>query len=216
MDTNQKWEHGKNKTLWFYKKKLPWKAAQFNRELNLPKYFKNLIGDKKEVTIAEIGSGMFCTIGSLWDDVKVNMYPSDILADEYNNMLKEAGIVPFIPVLKESMEELSYKDSFFDIVHCVNALDHTPDPKKALKEMYRVTKPKGFIYLRHFPNVGESEGYFGMHLWNICQKGDGDCEIWNKNERFILSSLFPNVSTSMKREADYENEDLVVTVIQKL
>src|SRR3989337_266717 len=134
-----KWERGKNNTLRFYRAKLPWKAKAFNTELlYLPDYFDKMIGDKKEVTIAEIGAGMFCTIGSLWKTAKVNVYPSDALAEEYSQILKESGVTPFMPVTKQDMENLTYLDSFFDIVHCVNALDHTTDPIKAIKEMYRV------------------------------------------------------------------------------
>ncbi|KKT85758.1 MAG: hypothetical protein UW85_C0013G0001, partial [Parcubacteria group bacterium GW2011_GWA1_Parcubacteria_45_10] len=111
---NAKWEKGKNNTLRFYKAKLPWKSKQFNRKLYLPTYFGPMIGDKKEVKIAEVGAGMFCTIGSLWKTAKVKVYPSDALADEFNKILKESGVTPLIPVAKEDMENLSYPDNFFD------------------------------------------------------------------------------------------------------
>lgn len=215
LQKNSLWNHGKKKTLGFYEKKLPWKAAAFNKKLHLPKYFKDLIGNKKEVNIAEIGSGMFCTIGSVWDGVKINMYASDILADDYNEILKKHKVKPLIPVKKENMEDLSYPDNFFDIVHCVNALDHTVDAIKALKEMYRVTKPGGYVYLRHFPNVAESEGYYGMHTWNIDLTKNKDCIIWNKENKFLLSDFFENISNKKKKEMDYENTNLVVTIIQK-
>ena len=46
------------------------------------------------LTIAELGCGMFCTIGSFWKDINVKIYPSDALADDFNQILKEAGICP--------------------------------------------------------------------------------------------------------------------------
>ena len=183
--------------------------------MSLPKYFKDLIGDKKEVTIAEIGSGMFCTIGSTWEGIKVNMYPSDILADEFNQILKDCNVTPLIPIKKQNMEKLTYPDNFFDVVHCVNALDHTADTEKALKEMYRVCKPGGFIYLRHFVNVGENESYSGMHMWNIDLTDKDDCVIFNKDKKYMLSDLFKKASSTKKREMEYENDDLVVSIIQK-
>lgn len=210
-----RWEKGKNNTLHFYRKKLPWKAKQFNRELYLLDYFAPLIGDKKEVAIAELGSGMFCSIGSLWKTAKVNIYPSDALADEFNQILKEAGIEPLIPVVKEDMENLTYPDNFFDIVHCVNALDHTTNPLKAIKEMYRVVKPGGYIYLRHFVNVGENERYAGLHMWNIDLTDDNDCLIWNPGTRFLLSDHFRGFKSVKKRELDYETEDMVVSILHK-
>ncbi len=210
-----RWEKGKNNTLHFYRKKLPWKAKQFNHPLNLPEYFGPMIGDKTEVTIAEIGSGMFCTIGSLWDTAKVNMFASDALADEFNQILKECKVTPVIPVEKQDMLKLTYKDSFFDIVHCVNALDHTESPIRAIQEMYRVTKPGGYIYLRHFPNVGEHEQYAGLHMWNIDKSGESGCVIWNQNERILLSDYFPGFTSSKKRETDYENQELIVSILHK-
>lgn len=212
---SKRWEHGKKKTLHFYRKKLPWKARQFNRKLSLPYYFKDLIGNKKEVSIAEIGSGMFCTIGSTWEGVDVSMYPSDILAEQYNQILKECDVTPLVPVEKQNMENLTYQDNSFDIVHCVNAIDHTMDILKALREMYRVCKPGGCIYLRHFINVGEKEGYYGMHMWNIDLNEKGQCVIWNKNTKFLLSDHFGNTFSTKKKEMDYETDDLVVSIIQK-
>lgn len=211
-----RWRRGKNNTLRHYTKKLPWKVREHNRELYLPDYFGPLIGDKKEVTIAEVGSGMFCTIGSLSKTAKVKIYASDILALEFNQILKENNITPLIPVVVEDMEGLTYQDSFFDIVHCVNALDHTFDPIKAIKEMYRVAKPGGYIYLRHFVNVGEHERYAGLHMWNIDINGDHDCVIWSKNERHLLSDYFKGFTTVKKRELDYEHDDMVVSILHKI
>jgi hypothetical protein len=57
----------------------------------------------------------------------------------------------------------------FDIVHCVNALDHTNNPQKAIEEMKRICKPGGWIYLRHAPN--QKDKYGGIHKWNATVDG---------------------------------------------
>lgn len=209
-----RWRRGKSNTLRHYIRKLPWKVRRHNHESYLPDYFKPMIGDKKEITIAEVGSGMFCTIGSLSKTAKVKIYASDILAPEFNKILKEHNITPLVPVAMEDMESLSYPDNFFDIAHCCNALDHTPDPLKAIKEMYRVVKPGGYIYLRHFVNVGEHEKYRGLHSWNIDMQ-DKDCIIWNRQERFLLSEYFKGFKTVKKKELDYEHDDMVVSILHK-
>lgn len=195
-----RWRRSKNNTLRHYTKKLPWKVRQFNHELYLPDYFGPMIGGKKEVVIAEIGAGMFCTIGSLSKAAKIKVYPSDILADEFNQILKDSHITPLIPVVKENMENLTYPDSFFDIAHCVNALDHTPDPIKAIKEMYRVVKPGGYLYLRHFINVGEHEKYRGLHAWNLDIDKGGDCLIWGRGYRFSLANIIPGFKNTIQKE----------------
>ncbi len=210
-----KWERGKNNTLHFYRKKLPWKSREFNRKLYLPDYFRTMIGDNKEVAIAEIGAGMFCTIGSLWKSAKVTVYPSDALAVEFNQILKDNNVTPLIPIEKQDMENLTYSDNFFDIVHCCNALDHCTNPLKALKEMYRVCKPGGYIYLRHFVNVGENEKYAGLHMWNLNIEGKNNCLLWNQSERFLLSDHFNRFNTVLKKELDYETDDMVVSILHK-
>ena len=210
-----KWERGKNNTLRFYRAKLPWKARQFNRKLYLPGYFGPMIGKKKELKIADIGAGMFCTIGSLWKTAKVKVYPSDALADEFNQMLKDRSIIPLIPIGKQNMENLTYPDGFFDIVHCVNALDHTIDPIKAIKEMYRVCKPGGYIYLRHFVNVGENEEYSGLHIWNIDINDNKDCVIWNREKKILLSHCFDGFKTVQRKELDIEPDSMIISVLHK-
>lgn len=210
-----KWRRGKNNTLRHYIKKLPWKVRRHNCESYLPNYFDAMIGDKNEITIAELGSGMFCTIGSMSKTAKIKIYASDILAPEFNQILKEHNITPIIPVVMEDMENLTYPDNFFDIAHCCNALDHTLDPIKAIKEMYRIVKPGGYIYLRHFVNVGEHEKYWGLHAWNIDMQGK-DCAIWNKQEKFLLSEYFEGFTTVKKRELEIENDDMVVSILHKV
>jgi len=46
--------------------------------------------------------------------------------------------------------ELPYEDDFFDAVICSHVLEHIPDDKKAIKEVFRVLKPGGFAIL-HVP-----------------------------------------------------------------
>jgi len=212
----RKWEKGKNNTLHFYRKKLPWKNEAFNTKLHyLPEYFSQMIGNKTEVNIADLGAGMFCTTGSLWKTAKINIYPSDVLSDEFNQILKDANVVPLIPVVKEDMENLSYANGFFDIVHCCNALDHTQNPLKAIQEMYRILKPGGYIYLCHFVNVGEREGYQGLHTWNLDIEGVNDCIIWNKKEKILLSEHFDGFTTVIKKELAYGTDDMIISIFKK-
>ena len=162
------------------------KFARFNREAPLPDYFGPMIGDKKEVAIAELAAGLICTIGNSWKDAKVKLYASDILKNEYDALWKEYNATPLIPIEYQDMENLTYPDNFFDIVHCVNALDHVLNPKRALKEMLRVCKPGGWIYLRHAPD--QRKKYRGMHAWNV-NMIDGETVFSNPKEKFLLSEF---------------------------
>ncbi len=148
-----------NRTAYFYRHKFKGKETLFNKPGLLPSYFKELIGDKKEVRIAELGSGPVNTIGNEWPGVAVTVIASDILWPEYQKFWKEKS--PIVSIEYQDMEKLTYQDESFDIVHCRNALDHTPNFFKALEEMKRVCKVGGWIYLAHAP--GQKTRYGGMH-----------------------------------------------------
>jgi SAM-dependent methyltransferase len=44
-------------------------------------------------------------------------------------------------------ESLPYEDATFDVVFCMNALDHMSDPPTAVQQMLRVLKPGGWLHL---------------------------------------------------------------------
>jgi len=212
---NRQWHKGKKASLVFYEGKINRKAEQFNRIFPLSSYFGSMMGLQNEVLIADLGSGMFSTTGSTWPGVTVRLFPSDALADEYNEILKKHNIIPVIPVVRQDMTDLKYQDNLFDIVHCANALDHCHDPAKALKEMYRVCKRRGWIYLRHFNNVAEDQHYKGLHMWNISRTDDGDCLFRSQTDSFLLSFLFPGVETVIKKEMPYDSDTMVVSKLYK-
>ena len=206
-------EEGKAFTLHHYTKTIHHKSKAFNRVFPLYDYFKPMIGDKKRVSIADIGAGMFSTTGSTWPGVEVEVWPSDELAEEYMEVLKKFKITPLFPIEQQNMEYLSYADNSFDIVHCVNALDHVENPNKAIKEMYRICKPGGWIYMRHYFNTADKQKYRGMHHWNITLTINYDCIFMGKKGYFVLSKLmgFKNES---KKEAE-EKCDQIVSTLQK-
>ncbi len=160
-------EHMNEKTLYFYKAKFKGKEAQYNVPSTLPEYFAPMIGDKKKVVIAELGAGPVNTIGNTWPETEVEIHASDILWSEYEKYWE--GKKPIVPIEYQDFENLTYPDEMFDIVHCVNALDHTEDALEAILELQRVCKKGGYVYLRHSPD--QKKRYGGMHRWNATTYG---------------------------------------------
>jgi SAM-dependent methyltransferase len=156
-----------------YRRKIRHLIFEYNRPFPGPYYFARLLRGKTEAKIADIGSGPICTLGSLWGDVKVTLYPSDLRQKAYKKLLREVQCKPLFPVEYQDMEKLTYPDSFFDVVHCVNALDHTKDVEKALNEMKRVCKTGGYIYLRHIRNQRSAHKGNG-HYWDAKTNGSFD------------------------------------------
>jgi len=139
---------------------------QFNKPLPLIEELVALVGDKKEVKIADIGSGAFSKIGQFLDGVKIEVYSSD--HQDFAYFWKKFDVVPIFKTEQQNMEALTYSDNFFDIVHTSNALDHTRNALKAVEEIIRVCKPGGWIYIECYLDQ-LSTGY--KHYWNV--KADG-------------------------------------------
>jgi len=48
---------------------------------------------------------------------------------------------------KQNVLNINYKKNQFDIVHCNGVLHHTTNLEKGIREIIRICKPHGFIYL---------------------------------------------------------------------
>ena len=71
---------------------------------------------------------------------------------------------------REDMEKLTYPDDSFDLVICINALDHTINAPAALKEMLRVSKH--WVHIDCALDQLDLQGK--KHYWNA--KPDGRFE----------------------------------------
>lgn len=201
MSDFRDWEKGMEPEIKFWREWFPRKGLIYQGDGPLDKLFDFMIGDKKEVKIANLGAGAINLIGNKKDGVKVTIIASDILADEFNKIREELGIKSPIPIEKQDMAHLTYKDEEFDIVYCTNALDHCIDPYGALHEMVRVCNPGGWIYLWHHAHEGKRLGYSGLHRWNLDVTDDGDCEFWTRHrkETFLLSEVYPGFTNKLKK-----------------
>ncbi len=61
------------------------------------------------------------------------------------------------------VENIPFKDETFDFVYAADILEHTFNPVRALREIYRVLKPEGKVYVR-VPNT------FAISLYNLLPK----------------------------------------------
>lgn len=57
---------------------------------------------------------------------------------------KKKGEIKFV---HGDVHNLSFKDNSFEIVTAIETLEHLQDPKKALQEIYRILKPKGYLII---------------------------------------------------------------------
>lgn len=162
----------------YVKLRIQHKISQRNKDVELIEDLLPYVGDKKELKIADIGSGPFSFIGSTLPGVKITVYPSD--KQDFTHFWEIRNQTPYIPVEYQDMEKLTYPDEYFDIVFCHNALDHTKNAKEAVKEMIRVSK--GWVVIICSLNQLDT-GY--LHFWNAKQDGVFD----NYKERFDLKDF---------------------------
>ncbi|NER19873.1 MAG: class I SAM-dependent methyltransferase [Symploca sp. SIO1B1] len=90
------------------------------------------------------------------------------------------------------IHDLKFVDSEFDIVVCISILEHIPYPEKALKELYRVLKPGGEIWVQlpfHFPYHEAPKDY-----WRASPDG---LRIWMKDFQEIRCGSFLCTKTSL-------------------
>jgi len=93
-------------------------------------------------TVLDIGCG---PRGSLeWADMVKERVGLDPLADEY---LKLGAARHKMKYVKAPSERIPFSDGYFDIVTCLNALDHVDDLDATIAEVKRVTRPGGLFLL---------------------------------------------------------------------
>lgn len=200
-------------TLHRYSRSLRRRAERFNKNLPLAQYLIPFLPARNRVRIADLGSGPVVRIGNIYPKKRITIFPSDMLAREYNYMLTKRGIKPLIHIEYQNMEALTYPDNFFDIIHCVNAIDHTSSPDKALHEMKRTCRVGGYIYLRHYINEGEKQNYRGLHAWNL-ELRNNDCRFWRPKSEFYLASILPGATTVTRRLG--ARSESVVSIFRKV
>jgi len=103
---------------------------------------KNIIQTDSNTQILDIGCGI-STVLHYVEGIKIGIDP---LINDYSNLYTYPTD---ITVKKGFAEDLQFPDNSFDVVFCVNVLDHIKAKKveKALTEMKRVLKPHGFLVL---------------------------------------------------------------------
>lgn len=118
-----------------------WWMEQFENYRTLPKYFEKAL---------EVGCGPFTNIRLISKCCKINkIYCCDPLIYVYKSFnltwLSSQILKNRIKISSNKCENLKFDNNYFDLVVCINVLDHVQDVEKCLKEIARVVKRGGFI-----------------------------------------------------------------------
>ncbi len=152
----------------------------------------------QEISILDVGAGPITWLGYRYPGKTLRIVPVDPLADEYDRLLRDAGLEPPVRTTRVSGEELldHFGRGTFDIAYATNALDHSADPLRIISNMVAVVRPSGVVLLRHKRNEGESAHYGGLHQWNfdVCETG---LLLWNDAVRLDVGSALAGRAETM-------------------
>lgn len=150
--------------------------------------------------LLDVGCALSYAFGNIIDGKQANVSYVDPLAPFYNQILKRHKVDrPYITFgMIESLSAFFDKDSI-DFIHVRNALDHCANPLQGIIQCLICLKIGGVLYLNHFVNEAENEGYRGFHQFNISIE-NGQLILWNKNSHINVTEFcksFATVKTSI-------------------
>lgn len=85
----------------------------------------------------------------------IEYHPIDLMPDKYNYGIK---------TIEMDVTALTYQDNFFDVVICSHVLEHIPQDRKAMSEMFRVLKPGGWAILNTPVNMQAETTHEDIHI----------------------------------------------------
>lgn len=144
----------------------------------------------EEISIIDIGAGPVTNLGYRYPGKTLAIVAVDPLADQYDGLLRDAGLDPPIRTIAVAGEALldHFGSRRFDIAYAANSLDHSADPLIIISNMARVVRTGGVVLLRHKRNEGESALYGGLHQWNF-DVVDDNLLLWNNAMEVNVGSV---------------------------
>jgi hypothetical protein len=224
-----KWSANLDEEIAFWRKELlNWKADPNNVRMTdehpLEWHVREYFPEGDEYDILDVGAGPISALGNKWWGKKLNIKAVDPLADVYNDIMQEYGMVPRVVTEKLDGERLSDSLSLdsFDFVYVKNALDHTYNPFRCIDEILKVLKVNCCCSLDHMVNEGTSANWNGLHQWDFYYEGNtffiadkGHKNIVNMNER--LEDRAEIICKPLNRAAKSQRHDpLFAAVIKKI
>lgn len=106
------------------------------------------IGSKAEVLDCGVGSGALAIALSGIVADRPNIHGIDLssaMLDVAAVEMRHAGLRPYLR--QADILAMPYADASFDLVMAAHVIEHLPDPQLALKEMMRVLKPGGMLFV---------------------------------------------------------------------
>lgn len=128
-----------------------WTSYFHRRSLEMQSYVE-LMPETKDLSVLELGCGIgyqSAMLASISKSVVATDLPNESVADHAPGMDAAAKLhqqlkIDNVTLIPCSAEELPFDNDSMDMVFSSHVLEHIPNQKNALEEIYRVLKPGGY------------------------------------------------------------------------
>ena len=165
-----------------------------------------------------------CGDGALFHLVKdkCKAYYGTDISKTALNLIKDKKV--HTKIVNLNTEKLPFNDNMFDYTVCLDVIEHVFDPLNLVNELFRVTKPKGYViistpnirYYKHilklisgrFPNTsGDLEHYDGGHIHyftyqdvvDLCIDQSSKVKKYGINTRYMIEFLSGGVLVKARK-----------------
>ena len=91
----------------------------------------------------------------------------DVYGVEISQKAAEIGKKQYeIDIFIGSLLEANFESDFFDAVSMFDVIEHLPDPKSYIKEIFRILRPGGILYL-DTPNFNSINRFIFKENWSV-------------------------------------------------
>jgi len=181
------------------------------------RWFFNHLNVPDKVSILELG----CGDGRLWQknldkipegwDITLTDFSPGMLEDTKKNLTLNLKRFKFNIV---DVQHIPYKNNSFDVVIANHMLYHVTNVDKALSEIYRTLKPKGYFYAS---TVGKNHMKEMREIVKRANLQNITTDSWNLTESFQLENGLDKISTWFKNVTlTRYNDNLKLTIIEPL
>ena len=170
--------------------------------------FINFLPLAEADSVLEVGSGL----GVLAKEVARLVPAGEVFGVEYSpeQLALAERPLPNLHFIQGDAHALDFADDRFDVVYCRYVLEHLADPLLALKEMRRVLKPGGKVFVQEnnilvnlfYPECPSFEALWGKFAVLQGRLG-GDALIGKKLLPLLTRSGFEGVELSIQPEVHY-------------
>jgi len=124
-------------------------------------FFRSINKYKQNIRLLDVG----CFRGDLLNGARQKGW--DVYGVEISEKAAKAGKKQYgIDIKIGSLQEAKFESNFFDAVSMLDVIEHLPDPKSYLKEIFRILRPGGVLYL-DTPNFNSINRYIFKKNWSV-------------------------------------------------